>query len=76
MKRAARAALAFAATFTGAYLACCYLIPGFRIKLAADAKTYFFESIRHMALCKSLIAAAAGQTTAACAMILGAKREK
>ncbi|MBC8536718.1 hypothetical protein [Feifania hominis] len=76
MKRAARAALAFAGAFSGVYLACCYLIPGLRIKLAADAGTYFSESIRHMAPYKSAAAVAAGLLAAGVAAALGAKREK
>ena len=43
------------AAFAAAYLACCYLIPGWRIKLEADTLTYFWASVTHMVLLKSLI---------------------
>ncbi len=33
----------------------CYLIPGMRIKLAAEPMEYFAESIKHMALFKSTV---------------------
>ena len=48
------------AAFVAAYLACCYLIPGWRIKLEADTLTYFWASVTHMVLLKSLISLAAG----------------
>ena len=48
------------AAFIGAYLACCYLIPGWRIKLEADAMTYFWASVTHMVPLKSLISLAVG----------------
>lgn len=41
--------------FAGAYLTMCYLIPGMRIKLAAEPMEYFAESIKHMALFKSTV---------------------
>ena len=53
------AALGFAA-FIAVYLACCYRIPGWRIKLDADPLTYFWASITHMVPLKSLISLAAG----------------
>lgn len=33
----------------------CYVVPGLRIKLEADAMTYFVKSIRHMALFKGIM---------------------
>ncbi|MBR6789556.1 MAG: hypothetical protein IKM31_01665 [Oscillospiraceae bacterium] len=60
MKRIILTAVLFAAVFAGSYLAMCYLVPGFRIKLDADAFTYFIESVNHMALFKTIISLAAG----------------
>lgn len=58
----------FVIAFIVTYLACCYLIPGWRIKLAADPVTYFIESIRHMVFIKVLIALAAGLAVGAVSM--------
>ena len=41
--------------FLLSYLACCYLVPAFRIKLYAPAPEYFIESIKHMAILKTII---------------------
>ena len=60
MKKAVVFTTLFLATFALSYLACCYLIPGFRIKLAADPWAYFLASIRHMALIKTLISLTLG----------------
>lgn len=48
------------AAFVAAYLACCYLIPGWRIKLEADTLTYFWASVTHMVPLKGLISLAVG----------------
>ena len=48
------------ATFFAAYLACCYRIPGWRIKLDADPVTYFWASVTHMVPLKGLISLAVG----------------
>ena len=48
------------AAFVAAYLACCYLIPGWRIKLDAGPVIYFWASITHMVPLKSLISLAVG----------------
>lgn len=45
--------------FAAVYVAQCYMVPGWRIKLAAPAMEYFAASLRHMVLLKGLIAAAA-----------------
>lgn len=50
------AALAVAAFAVIYILLCC--LPGLRIKLAADALTYFVESVRHMFLFKTVISGA------------------
>lgn len=44
--------------FAAVYVAQCYMVPGWRIKLAAPAMEYFVASLRHMVLLKGLIAAA------------------
>ena len=56
------------------YVGLCYLVPGLRIKLAADAVTYFKESIRHMIFLKSVISLAIGSVLAS-SFYLVAKRE-
>lgn len=47
------------------YVAQCYMVPGWRIKLAAPAMEYFAASLRHMVLLKGLIAAAAAAVAVA-----------
>ena len=43
--------------FAAVYVAQCYMVPGWRIKLAAPAMEYFAASLRHMVLLKGMIAA-------------------
>ena len=42
------------------FMAVCYLVPGWRLKLHATAWVYFTASLRHMALLKGVFAMAAG----------------
>lgn len=51
--------------FAAVYVAQCYMVPGWRIKLAAPAMEYFAVSLRHMVLLKGLIAAAAAAVAVA-----------
>lgn len=51
--------------FAAVYVAQCYMVPGWRIKLAAPAMEYFAASLRHMVLLKGLIAAAAAAAAVA-----------
>ena len=60
MKKADLFATLFIIAFVCSYLFCCYLIPGWKIKLDADPMTYFFESTKHMALLKGLISLVVG----------------
>ena len=60
MRRLGASLALFISAFAAAYLACCYLIPGWRIKLEAGTAVYFIESVRHMALVKSLISLVVG----------------
>ena len=46
--------------FMAVYVALCYLVPGWRLKLHATAWVYFAASLRHMALLKGVFAMAAG----------------
>ena len=46
--------------FMAVYVALCYLVPGWRLKLHATAWAYFAASLRHMALLKGVFAMAAG----------------
>lgn len=54
--------------FAAVYVAQCYMVPGWRIKLAAPAMEYFAASLRHMVLLKGLIAAAAAAVAVAVAV--------
>ena len=60
MKKPVLSVVLFIAFFVISYLACCFLIPGWAIKLDATPLTYFFESIKHMALLKGLISLVVG----------------
>lgn len=51
--------------FAAVYVAQCYMVPGWRIKLAAPAMEYFAASLQHMVLLKGLIAAAAAAVAVA-----------
>ena len=51
--------------FAAVYVAQCYMVPGWRIKLAAPAMEYFAAILRHMVLLKGLIAAAAAAVAVA-----------
>lgn len=51
--------------FAAVHVAQCYMVPGWRIKLAAPAMEYFAASLRHMVLLKGLIAAAAAAVAVA-----------
>lgn len=51
--------------FAAVYVAQCYMVPGWRIKLAAPAMEYFAASLRHMVLRKGLIAGAAAAVAVA-----------
>lgn len=55
MKKIILPAMIFFAAFTASYIGLYYLVPGLRIKLAADAVTYFMESISFMVLFKSIV---------------------
>lgn len=48
----------FAAAFLVAYLSLCFGIPGWRLMLAAEPAEYILAHLRHMALLKSILAAA------------------
>ena len=50
--------------FAAVYVAQCYMVPGWRIELAAPAMEYFAASLRHMALLKGLAAMAAALVAA------------
>lgn len=51
--------------FAAVYVAQCYMVPGWRIKLAAPAMEYFAAGLRHMVLLKGLIAGAAAAVAVA-----------
>ena len=70
MKKAVIYVTVFAVVFVLTYLALCYMVPGLRIKLDADAFTYFIRSIQSMMFFKSLIAAAAGAVVCTAAALV------
>ena len=51
--------------FMAVYVALCYMVPGWRLKLEAPAMEYFAASLRHMVLLKGLIAGAAAAVAVA-----------
>ena len=53
-----------AVSFMAVYMALCYLVPDWRLKLAAPAGAYFIQSLRHMVLLKGIFAMAAGLVAA------------
>lgn len=69
MKKMRISVALFFIAFIAAYLACCYLIPGWRIKLEADTVTYLIKSIHHMVFIKGLIALAVGLVVGAVPML-------
>lgn len=64
MKKFCISAILAMIAFMAAYVALCYLVPGWRLKLEAPAMEYFVASLRHMVLLKGLIAGAAALVTA------------
>lgn len=60
MKRKTLSAVLFVLVFIAAYLFLCFGVPGLRIKLEADPAEVFLESIKSMALFKSIISLLAG----------------
>lgn len=65
MKKLLISVILAAIVFAAVYVAQCYMVPGWRIKLAAPAMEYFAASLRHMVLLKGLIAAAAAAVAVA-----------
>lgn len=63
----------FTLAFCTLYLGCCYLIPGWRLKLAADPVTYFMATVRSMVPIKAGISLAGAW---AISVILANKRRK
>ena len=65
MKKSWISAILAVIAFMAVYVALCYMVPGWRLKLEAPAMVYFAASLRHMALLKGLAAmAAAGRPPA------------
>lgn len=60
MKKSGIAAVLFVLTFVASYLICSFCIPGWRIKLEADAMTVFVETLKILMPVKLLISLAAG----------------
>ena len=51
--------------FMAVYVALCYMVPDWRLKLEAPAMEYFAASLRYMVLLKGLIAGAAAAVAVA-----------
>lgn len=60
MKKTGLSINLFLIAFALTYIGLCYLVPGWRIKLAADNLTYFFESLKTLAPIKCLISLVVG----------------
>ena len=60
MKKAGLSIGLFFAAFVLTYVGACYLVPGWRIKLAADGLTYFLESLKVLVPMKALVSFCAG----------------
>ncbi len=60
MKKMMVSAAIFIVVFVISYIGLCYFVPGLRIKMAADAVTYFRESICHTIFLKSIISCVIG----------------
>lgn len=58
-KKTIYSAVLAAVGFAAVYVALCYLVPGWRLKLSAPTMVYFARNLRHMALLKSVFALAA-----------------
>ena len=58
MKKSWISAILAVIAFMAVYVALCYMVPGWRLKLEAPAMVYFAASLRHMALLKGLAAMA------------------
>lgn len=50
----------FVLIFFLTYYALCFLVPGWKLKLAAGPAEYFWASVRHMASLKFILSAAVG----------------
>ena len=60
MRRKVLLSVLFIVIFAVTYLGLCYLIPGWRIKLEAEPVVYLIESIKSMALIKTVISLIVG----------------
>lgn len=64
MKKFCISAILAVFVFLAVYVALCYMVPGWRLKLEAPAMEYFVASLRHMALLKGFMAMAVALVTA------------
>ena len=60
MRRNVLLSVLFIVIFAVTYLGLCYLIPGWRIKLEAEPVVYLIESVKSMALLKTVISLVVG----------------
>lgn len=60
MRRKVLLSVLFIVIFAVTYLGLCYLIPGWRIKLEAKPVVYLIESVKSMALIKTVISLVVG----------------
>ncbi len=60
MRKAGLSIALFLAAFILTYVGSCYLVPGWRIKLAADGLTYFLESLKVLVPVKLLVSFCVG----------------
>ncbi len=60
MKKVILPIVLFLLAFVLTYIGSCYLVPGWRIKLAADSRTYFLKSLKTLVPMKLLVSFLAG----------------
>lgn len=75
MRKPLLSAVIFFGAFMITYVASCYLVPGWRIKLVADAATYFLKSVQHMVFLKSILSFTIASVLASLPF-LSARRQK
>lgn len=70
MKKTLITILVFILTFVITYVGLCYLVPGLRIKLAAEPMVYFVKSISHMVGFKGMISLVMGVIVSAISVVI------
>lgn len=75
MKKKILPIILFVIVFVVCYISLCYMVPGLRIKLAAEPMEYFTKSIQQMIPLKSAISAIVALIAAGITMTIGKKHK-